>query len=162
MNRKSAFGPRGVLLVVGGLLFSGCYKYLPTDIAVAPVDEQLRLVVTPDGATDLAQFSEVDGQVRLVIGQLVGREEQTLLLRVSVSRRVPDEGRLDLDQIVRIPIREILSAQRRELDRTKTGLLLGGVVAAGKLLFLRSIQAMGSKAEPGDLPDLTILSIPVG
>ena len=163
---RSSHGGRGRRLggaLVGATLaLSGCYKYVPTRLDVTPVDERVRLLVTPAGATDLAAFGGADGPAPTVEGRVVGLEGGTLLMRVPVGNGSMTPGAVSFDQMIRVPSEEIISIERREIDRAKTGILLAGAVGGAALVVLGIMEASGQRSDPPNDPDLYLFSIPIG
>jgi hypothetical protein len=144
------------------LALSGCYKYVPTRLDLTPVDERVRLVVSPAGATDLAAVGGVDGAVPTVEGRFAGLEDGTLLMRVPVGNGLMTPGAVSLDQMIRVPSEEIISIERREIDRARTGLLLAGALGGAVIVVLRIMEASGQRSDPPIDPDLYLFSIPIG
>ncbi len=70
---------------------------------------------------------------------------------------------VDMMQTIRVPQGEILSMERRELNKVGTGFLVGGAVAAGAFIVFGIIDAFGSPAvgEGGDPPE-DLLSVVFG
>lgn len=148
------------LLMALLLATTGCYTYARVDPASVPTGERLRLAVTPDGARDLTQIGVDESPVPVVEGTLSRRDQRTLVLRVPVVARQP--GRAAVEQLIRIPETEILSAERRELDGFATGALVVGAVGLGVGVVLVIMEAWGRGADgPGDDIDV-LFSVPVG
>lgn len=159
---------RALGLSVVTLATSGCFRYVPAQLETTPAGEGVRVLVTRQGATELASVAEVDPDVPRVDGTVVGVEEGTLLLQVPVGRRQEGFIASNLNQMVRVPTGEILSFQRRELDGFATGALLAGsaVVITAAIAFI--FDPFGdSSLDPEDPPDDLLLrfglfSIPIG
>jgi hypothetical protein len=153
--------------MVSVLMLSGCFTYVRTSPEVIPVGQTVRLLVTPEGASEAASFFEVDREEPTLEGTLERREDNTLLLRVPVGTRTADSPRTrQLGQVVRIPAGEILAAELRELDQGKTGLLITGGIGLGALLFFKVIRATGG-VDINEPPDIDLhlgklFSIPIG
>ena len=91
-----------------------------------------------------------------------------LLLRVPVGQRQTGFVPSGLSQTIRVPTGEILSFERRELDKAATGLFIGaGVgIAATALIFILDPSGRG-EPENTDPPDdlmlrIGLISIPIG
>jgi hypothetical protein len=135
-------------LVVAALPFTGgCYKYLPAQVDPAPVvGQDVRLVVTREGATELAQVAEMSNSV---VPQIEGRLESTqgtaFMIRVRQRNDVAQPGMgNNIAQLVRVPTNQIIGVELRELDVPMTALAIGGIVGGGTVLLLRIIDAVGS------------------
>ena len=160
-----ALGPTALL---AALLLSGCFRYVPTPVDVAPPGDDVRLLVTRQGANDLAQVTEVEGQVPMVRGTLLEREGANMLLRVPVGQRRDGFHTVSLDQTIRIPVSEILQVERRELDVPKTGFLVAGAIGGSAFIIFSIMNAFGESDGPDTggpeesrIP-LPFISIPIG
>ena len=158
----------GPTVTLAAFLLSGCFRYVPTTLDVAPPGEDVRLLVTRQGATDLAQVTTIEGEVPTVRGTLLEQEGSDLLLRVPVGQRRDGFHTVSLDQTVRIPVSEILQVERRELDVTKTGFWVAGAVGGSAFVIFSIMEAFGESAggDPGGplenrLP-IPFISVPLG
>ena len=154
-------------LVLSVLMLSGCFTYVRTSPELVPVGQTVRLLVTPEGASETASFSEVDREEPTLEGTLERREGNTIFLRIPVGNH-PAYGPLtrQLGQVVRVPVGEILTAERRELDQAKTGFLIAGGIGFSTLLILNIIGGT-SGIEGEEPPDIDfhlgkLFSIPIG
>ena len=157
---------KGGALLMAGLVSTGCYNYVPTQVEAAPPGEEVRLHVTRDGARELAEVTDVVGAVPEVRGRVIGRDQSDLLLRVPVVQRWEGMSNSGLGQTIRVPTDEILSVERRELDGVMTAVLVTGGVAAATAVLLGVIEAFGRPSSNPDGPDpdffLGLFSIPIG
>jgi len=132
---------------------SGCYRYVPADVEVAPPGMDVRMLVTRNGAREFADAVGVDGGEPIVNGTVVSREGDDLLVRVPVTQRQDGFITNRIEQSVRFPIGEIVSFQRRELNGAATGLLIGGAAAVVAGLVAIIVDPFGGDGlDPGD-PD---------
>lgn len=145
---RSRFGRLPLVAVLTLLPVSGaCYKYLPAQIDPAPpVGQDVRLVVTRDGASELELVSALSNSVVPQIeGKLESTEAASFMIRV---RQRNDEAQPgfgnNIGQIVRVPTSQIIGVELRELDVPMTMFAVGGVVAGGTILLLKIIDAVGS------------------
>ena len=154
---------RRFALCAGLLLAPGCYSYVPTDLSLVPPGENLRLLVTRAGSEEVARIMDSDELRPTVRGQFVSREGPSLLLQIPVSRD-PEGIRQNINQIVRIPEGEVLTADRRQFDRGKTALIVAGGVAVGALLIQQIFDTFQDGGDSGTDPDLYIglFRIPIG
>ena len=157
-------GRAGPVLAVAALVLSGCYKYVPVETGATPPGEEVRVFVTRQGAAEFSEVAPLDGPVPDLRGEVVGHEGSDLLLAVEVASPQVGFHTIGLKQTVRIPTGEILSIERRVLNKPLTAAVVGGVAAAGTAMMLMIIDATGR--EPGPEPDpdflLNLWSIPIG
>ena len=136
---------------------------MPEDLTVVPPGEHLRLLVTRAGSQEVARIMDSNELRPTVRGQFMGREDRSLLIQVPVSRD-PEGIRQNINQVVRIPEGEVLTVDRREFDRGKSALLVGGAVGVGVFLLTQIFDVFNDSSDPGDDPDLYIglFGIPIG
>lgn len=141
---------------------TGCYRYVPAQIEATPAGTGVQLLVTRDGAQEAEVAGALgEGEPRLR-GTVVGVEGEQLLLRVPVTRI--REGFIEnrIDQAISVPVAEIVSFQRRELDGLQTGLFIGGTAAAVAGIALLILDPLrGDPERPGPDPDESILPLPI-
>lgn len=154
---------RRFALCAGLLLAPGCYSYVPTDMSLVPQGEHLRLLVTREGSQEVARIMDSNELRPTVRGQFMGRDDQSLLLQVPVSRD-PEGIRQNINQVVRIPEGEVLTVDRRQFSKGKTALVVGGAVAAGAFLLTQIFDVFNDSSDPGTDPDLYIglFGVPIG
>jgi hypothetical protein len=138
-----------VALVLG--MTSGCYRYVPTEVALVPPGQDVRLLVTRFGASQLAEVSSNGGQSGSINGKMQGVEGDAILISVPVGERREGFMTVNMTQTIRVPMGEVLDVDRRELDKVGTGFLVGAVAAAGTGIILGIIEAFGG-ANPIDEP----------
>lgn len=156
-------------LLTAILASSGCYSYaLIQPDAVAPGDG-VRVLVTRQGAVELAEVTEVAWEQPIFDGTVLGVEDDDLLLQVPVGERQVGFLSSQLHQTVRVPTSEIVSFQRRQLNTTTTALAIGGAAGLATLLVVyivsehRSGQGNGEPPPPDDLLlRFNLLSFPFG
>lgn len=166
---RRATGTRAALAAAALLLpLSGCFSYVPVTLEATPEGEDIRVLVTRQGASELAEVSEIPGEVPALRGTLIGREQNDVLLRVGVGQRQEGFHTISLDQTIRVPSGEILQVERRELDKGKTALLTGGALAGSAFIIVSIMDAFGG--DPGSEPEppdeiripTPFISIPIG
>jgi hypothetical protein len=148
-------GARKSLTAVCALLvLSGCYTYTPIDASVAPPGEEIRVYVTRAGQTELAEIVGDNGVAGAAItGVVQGLEDDDLLMRVAVGQRQEGFRVIDMLQTIRVPRGEIISMERREVNKVGTGLVLAGGVALGIGVVLGIMEAFGTgEPENGEPP----------
>jgi hypothetical protein len=155
-----------VLLLAG--MTAGCFTYVPAQLETTPPGENVRVLVTRQGASELASVTTVAGDVPSMDGSVVGTEGTDLLLRVAVGERREGFIASSLNQTVRVPVGEILSFQRREVDKLRTGLLVGVAAGVATAVVVFILDPFGSRDPPsGPDPDelrldMGVFTIPVG
>jgi len=156
-------------LALSTLLSTGCFRYVPVTLETAPQGQDVRVLVTRQGAAELREIIDVPGEVPSLTGRLEALEGRDVLLRVPVGQRQAGFHTVSLDQTIRVPAGEILLIERREFDRGRTALLVGGAVAASTFIIVSIMQAFGGDtSDPGDpgAPEsripLPFFSVPIG
>ena len=144
------------------MVTTGCYRYVPAQIEATPPGTGVQLFVTESGTREAEIAGALrEGEPRLR-GTVVGVEGDRLLLRMSVARLQDGFTASSIDQAVSVPVGEIVAFQRRELDRLKTGLLIGGGAAAVAGIAVLILDPLGGSPDrPGPDPDeAVIVSLP--
>lgn len=145
---RPGFARLPLALAVAVVPFTGaCYKYLPAQVEPAPpVGEQVRLVVTRDGAVELSQVTDLaNAVVPRIEGRLESTEATSFMIRVRQRNDAAPPGfGTNIGQLVRVPTSQIIGIERRELDVPMTVMTFGGIAAGGTLLLLKIIDAVGS------------------
>jgi hypothetical protein len=120
-----------------GFLLAGCYTLSPvrTDRELAP--GRFRVHLSDSGAARVA--GPLGGPVTVIDGRLTGSTADEIVLLVP-SSGAAGFGKETLYQELRLPKREIDGLERRQLDRKRTGLAVGGVAAVAGFLLYRSLS----------------------
>jgi hypothetical protein len=144
---------RSVAVGVGVLhVCTGCFSYAPVQ-TTPPPGAQVAVEVTDEGRVALNEKIG-PGVVRLE-GTLAGVDGDELLLDASAVRQV--RGYIsDLGGVrVRLPQRFVTRMDERRLSRTRTLLVIGGVVAIVAGFFAVKINGRNTpgEEEPGGGPD---------
>lgn len=160
------FPTRWVVLAVALPFLSGCYTYTRITPDAAPVGQDVRLVVTGVDAPDLLTVTDPNAAAPTIKGQVTGRDGESLMLRVPV-RPAGETGTsvLDIGQMVRVPVGEILSIERQDFSGSRTGFLLAGALGAGAFVVLKIIDTTNGDDPPeGPDPDVlfSLFRIPIG
>ena len=134
------------------LLSTACYAYTPVN-TTPPAGAQVALEVTDEGRIALSDKIG-PGVVRLE-GTLAGEEGDELLVDASAVRQV--RGYItDLGGVrVRLPKRYVTRMDERRLSRTRSLLVVGGVVAIVAAFFTAKISGRSTPGDddPGGGPD---------
>jgi len=128
------------------LTVSGCARWVPAQLGTVPPGTDVRLRLSEDGAEQLEEMTGAG--TTEVTGELLQWEPEVLVstaLGPSAMRLDPGLRQrlvLDPDNVVAIDVREV--------DRTRTGLLVGGVVAvAGSAIAWALVNIIrGSEGAP--------------
>jgi hypothetical protein len=144
---------RQVALAVGVLhLCTACYSYVPVRSTPSP-GAQVALEVTDEGRVSLNDKIG-PGVVRLE-GRLAAVEGDELLVDASAATQfrgyVSDLGGVR----VRLPQRYVVRMDQRQFSRTRTAMVVGGVVAIVVGFFATKISGRSTPGdeEPGGGPD---------
>jgi hypothetical protein len=96
------------------------------------------------GAAELNEIMELPAPVPILSGDLVRMDESVVLLSIPLAERrmgIHTEG---LAQTIRIPVSEVLAAEKRELDPVRTALLASGTVGAAASVIFLIMESFGS------------------
>ena len=144
---------RSTALAVGLLhVCTACFSYAPVQATPRP-GAQVALEVTDEGRVALSERIG-PGVVRLE-GTLAGVEGDDLLVDATAVRQVrgyiTDLGGLR----VRVARRHVSRVDERRLSRTRTLIVVGGIVAVVAAFFAVKIGGKGTPGdeEPGGGPD---------
>lgn len=163
--KEKLFPRRVVPLAATALLLSGCFHYRPVEPGVVPVGDEVRVLLTREGAAALPQeVPDLSGMA--VRGKVMSREGDRLLLRVPVA--VQREGLLtrELGRDVAIPSAQIVRVERRELSRGRTALAIAGGLGTAAALWAslgegRSEGGSGRPEPPVEAVRIPLLSFPL-
>jgi hypothetical protein len=141
---------------------TGCYKYLPSQTDPAPASgENLRLVVTRDGAADLAAITDLTSSIPRIEGRLESQDNGSFMIRVPQGG-IENGVFSDIGQLVRVPTNQILSVEIRKLDPVMTGLFVSAVGAGSTFLLLKIIDSVASGANRDNPDPVLQMRIPFG
>ena len=143
------------------ICLSGCFRYVPTRLEVTPAGEDVRLMVTRQGAFELSEVTGVSATVPVLRGALVRVEDRTVLLRIPLENQQIGIHTEALGQTIRVPAEEILSVERRELDGARTGLLAAASAAAAAGVIFMIMESFGGGNSPGPTPIESVISVPL-
>lgn len=154
---------RLLTLLVTSPAISACYTYTTIPLDAAPPNQSVRVVVTRDGAGELLNVLPTDDAAPSFIGDVAGRESGSLLVRVPLPGATSPTGTA-IGQLIRVPIDEILSVERRDLDAVRTALFVSGAAGFGALLVMKIIDVAGGPDGEVEDPDFSIsfLRVPIG
>lgn len=135
-------------LLAAVLLSTGCYAYVPADPADAARGADVRVHI---GEGTLERLRPpLAAEQRTVDGRLLGWEQDRLVLELSAP---PGDARLrrrSPTQTVQIPRGDILSPERKRLDRLRTAGLVAALAGAATaaLIEIFSGESGGDQLSP--------------
>lgn len=139
-----------LLALVGG---SGCYSYRVTTLDAIEEGTPVRVRVTPQEAERIAELRM--SEERVVPGTVLRRADDVLLLETPVVGSDARQLAGTLTQRIEIPNDAIREVELRQLDRLRTGALIGAV--AGAVGYVLVSQLDGGRADddtpPGGNPE---------
>jgi len=138
---------RRLCLPTAALLLAACFGYTPVNTAPAPGTE-VRLRLTDLGTTELARY--LGPRVVRVDGRLV--ENDSSRLRVSVQSVQTVDGASQPwrgEQAVDFPTAMYSSIERRQLLRSRTTVIAGGLAVAMAVLGYQAVQNGGGGTVSG-------------
>jgi hypothetical protein len=144
-------GTRGGAAILFALSLAGCYTYHAAELDRPPVGEQVRMTVTRAGASEYTEVTGRDEAVPRMEGELVAHDGGHMTLRIPVGNPMLP-GSANVGSLIRIPEGEVLQLEQRELNRTRTALLVAGSTVAATALVLAIMDgfAGGPGIDPGD------------
>lgn len=144
------------VLAAGSLgLQTACFSYRPAGFTTIAPGRDVHIMLTPDGATELApllgpRVRQVSGQIQEVLG-----DTASVVLLDEVTTADGDalpwrRGR------VTVPSRAVASAEQRTLDRRKTRMFVGVVAVTFTAVIVAALKKAGysgsSRSGPGGGP----------
>ncbi len=141
----------------------GCYTYANTSAERLPIGSTVRVDLTAVGADRLADALTGDG--RSFEGQLVERSATSLTVAV-VQNASGTVNREPVYQNVDVTPGDYRGLAQRRFDGVRTGLLVGGLVAAAAAVVRAEFwtQRAGGSTPAGGPPEqrIPLLRVPLG
>ena len=161
MSQRKIVSRAGGLL--GALLLSGCFTYVPVDRASVAPGQDVRVYVSRTG---LAQLPEAFATDRWLRGSLDSWDPDLLRLQVPIRRSAGGYLGPDIREALEIPIGDVLEVERREFSRGRTAAIVAvgaAVATAGILVITREDRAPDDDGggDP-ELIRLPLISVPWG
>ena len=150
------------MVVPAAFLLSGCYTYVPAELATVPAGQEVRIYLSRGALAALPE--EIPANGMSVRGTLVGQEADSLAVGVRVSTRQPGLMMEDLRQVVKVGTGEVMDVQRREFSGSRTALLMAGAAgaAAGVLTLIASARGDSGLGDPNDeVSRVPLFSLPL-
>lgn len=141
-----------VLLLAVTLTGSGCYKYIPSSAMEVTPGQAVRVRLS---AAEAARYQDLRlADPRLLDGTVVDRTAGELVVEATVGANDPTRGTRALVQQVSVPLEGVLGVDLKELDKVKTGLVVGGGGAVLLAAILAAGDALGGDDAGGtDVPE---------
>jgi hypothetical protein len=136
---------RFLLLV---LFSAGCYQYGIAPSTVEP-GTRVRATLTPSGA--IRHSEETGRSERRIEGDLISLGVDTLALsipRQGMDARYFRESVPTADTF-RVPRLDVHLLEHRQLSRTRTGFVIGGIAVVSGFLVREAIEGAGGSSGPG-------------
>jgi hypothetical protein len=143
---------------------SGCYKYVPTELAAVPIGDGVRVYLSRDG---MDRFRKVGGDVLpnagtspVLAGTLVRLEGGEFSLEVPVATRQVGFLSSQLDQRVTLPVADVVQVESRKVSGLRTAAL---TVAGTALIGYAIVEVVHGARDPvpGNGGDPDNLRIPL-
>ena len=135
------------------LLFTmGCYVYVPTSpgSGLPPVGESVRVEVTENEAVRLNLSEVLPDSPTTVQGELVSHEENAVEVLVRVIDFADRSRSRDMFQRIELNPAAIVRVTRRELSRSRTFVLAGGLAGLALSALLSGLGGeVGGTIDPG-------------
>lgn len=126
-------------MVLGlGLLLTGCYRYVPTDLASIRPAENVRVRVTEPAAARLVR--EFGTYLTELEGQIVREGSDSVSLTVPIGRDYRGVALEGGRQVLWLGDSEVVGLRRREFSRTRTVLVSAGALVVFGLLVATVTQ----------------------
>jgi hypothetical protein len=129
---------------------SGCYRYIPTRAEEIPPGEHVRIFVNRSVLESIGEVRTFEEP--LVRGLVMRRENEELFVRIPVGVRREGFHSAEIGQDVRIPFRDVVSIERRQLDRLATSGLVAGTAGAAAFVLFVIMEAFQSEDDFEECP----------
>ena len=144
-SRRSWLG-LGALAVL-----AACHKYVPVNASTPPVGDVVAFTITDQGR--VALFERLGPGVATIEGRVVGTEDNNYLVSVARVEQVNGTASRWSGEVMRLDRGFIDHFRRRELSKTRTWLLAGGVTAAvTALIATKGLTAIFGGDDPAPPP----------
>jgi hypothetical protein len=140
------------LLTATILLLTGCFSYVPFDLGAASVGREVRIQLRPTAVTELSNpgafsYSETGPMLE---GTVTSVNADQLLITLPIFGRQAGLFPNAPEAQVPVSVSQISIIQRRQLDRPKTLMAVGGVLAAVTVMILAG--AFNLQTDPAVVP----------
>lgn len=146
-RRRTRATARSAVAATGCLLLAGCFTLTPIRMDSEIEPGRLRIHLTDSGVTRAAEV--LGERVRVLDGEVARSTAGEIVVLVPSSGPTAF-GEKTLYQELRLSRDDVTALERRQLNRTRTGLTVGGAVAiAGFLLYESLSGKTGSSPDGG-------------
>ena len=130
------------------VLVTACYTYAPGDVAAVQPGTGLRARISPTAAARIEPLLGTS-DARVLTGTLIENSSGALLLEVPVSVQ-PSIGGTPQSFFQRVSIAraDVIELDTRQLDRTRTGLLVAAAAVIGGSAALAALHGGPSSDRP--------------
>jgi len=167
MNRPRRYRASKLAIFAIAVTSTGCFRYVPAQLDTTPAGTGVRIMVTRQGADELASVMDVDDNAPVINGTVESVQGNDLLLHVPVGQRQDGFMVTKINQTIRVPTGEIVSFHRKEFNKTGTAFVMAaGLALVTTVVFFIADPLGNSTTPPDDPPELQLrlglFSIPFG
>jgi hypothetical protein len=138
------------LVLLAGFLTSGCYRYVPVDLASVRPAEDVRMRVTETAAARVVR--EFGTYMTELEGQIDRASSDSVALTVPVGRDYRGVSLEGGHQVLFFGTTEVVGLRRREFSRGRTALVSAGTLVAFGLLIAAVAQMDDPNANNDEPP----------
>jgi hypothetical protein len=141
---------RTILVILVGMIVSGCHTFQPTSIAELTPGQDIRVRVS--GAFSDSLSSIVPGDSRSMEGAFVESTETSVFMDVPVTSEYEGMRLQTLSQRIEIPAGELLDIEWKQLSGSRTGIAVGTVVALASAIVIGQLSGDKGGGSPPGVP----------
>src|SRR5262249_12284670 len=138
---------KSVGLLMAPVLLAGCYAYSTIDLASAAPGMEVRARVSAVTAAPLGPSLGMS-DARLLSGPIVQRDVDGLTIRVPTAPIGTIGAQEGLFQQILINRGDLLELESRQLDRTRTGVVIGAAFVGATVIAVTALHGRSSGANP--------------
>lgn len=132
---------RNLLVLLGAVLLSGCYTYVPAEVGAPPRGAAVRAHLDPAVTVPVGEIA-VQQTVR-VEGEVVSWDPDQLVLSASTLYSTSGQDFLGGGRTVHLPRTALAQLEARHLSTWRTALLTGGLIAGAVVLGVIAQEGFG-------------------
>jgi hypothetical protein len=132
-------------LLIASALSAGCYTYSTIDLASAAPGMEVRARVSAATAAQLAPSLGMS-DARLLSGPVVQRDADGLTIRVPTAPIGTIGAQEGLFQQILVNRSDLLELESRQLDRTRTGVMIGAAFVGATVIAVTALHGRSSGA----------------
>jgi hypothetical protein len=111
---------------------------VPVEPAAAPEGERVRIILTREGVLDLPELPQGGGP--MVSGLIARKSDDQVYLRIPVVVRQEGFLQSTLGQDIAVPFAQIVQLERRQLSRSRTGMMVAGTVGVAAAIVFKIVD----------------------